>query len=56
MKIKKFEKACTAGEIDREKMPLEEAYVGDAYRGDKLREIPKSLIEATDAMRGFEQY
>jgi glutamine synthetase len=36
------------------KMPLEDGYVGDAYRGAELREIPKTLIEATDAMRGSE--
>ncbi len=36
----------------KEKMPLEEAYVGDAYLGEELREIPKTLNEATETMRG----
>ena len=35
----------------REKMPLEEGYVGDAYKGGELREVPKTLREATDTLR-----
>jgi len=33
------------------KMPLEEGFVGDAYHGEKLREIPATLREATEAMQ-----
>ena len=32
-------------------MPLEAAFVGDAYQGDRLREIPKTLREASGTMR-----
>ena len=35
----------------REKMPLEEGYIGDAYKGGELREVPKTLREATDTLR-----
>jgi len=35
----------------RKKMPLEEAYVGDAYQGEQLREIPKTLREAIGTMQ-----
>ena len=38
----------------RHKMPLEDGYVGDAYRGEELREVPKTLREATDTLRGSE--
>jgi glutamine synthetase len=34
-----------------EKLELEKAYVGDAYRGQALREVPKTLREATEQMR-----
>ncbi len=34
-----------------DKMPLEPAFVGDAYVTDKLREIPKTLREATETLR-----
>jgi len=34
-----------------EKMELEPAYVGDAYQGVSLREVPKTLREATELMR-----
>jgi glutamine synthetase len=34
----------------KEKMPLEEGFVGDAYQGQQLREIPKTLREATATM------
>jgi glutamine synthetase len=34
-----------------EKRELEPAFVGDAYRGEKLREIPKTLREAIDTLR-----
>ena len=34
-----------------DKLPLEPAFVGDAYSGKKLREIPKTLREATETMR-----
>ena len=34
-----------------DKMPLEPAFVGDAYITKKLREIPKTLREATDTLR-----
>ena len=37
--------------IERQ-LELEAPYVGDAYRGEELREIPKTLREATDALRG----
>ena len=33
------------------KMPLEDAFVGDAYQGEQLQEIPKTLREAAEAMR-----
>jgi glutamine synthetase len=33
-----------------QKMELEPAYVGDAYHGKRLREVPKTLREATEAM------
>jgi glutamine synthetase len=38
----------------KEKMPLEDGYVGDAYRGEELREIPKTLRESTETMRESE--
>ena len=38
----------------RGKMPLEEGFVGDAYEGEQLREIPKTLREATDTLRTSE--
>ena len=38
----------------RQKMPLEEGHVGDAYQGAALREIPKTLSEATAELRGSE--
>ena len=38
----------------KEKMPLEDGYVGDAYEGEELREIPKTLRESTETMRGSE--
>ena len=34
-----------------DKLPLEPAFVGDAYITKKLREIPKTLREATDTLR-----
>ncbi|WP_240232154.1 glutamine synthetase family protein [Devosia lacusdianchii] len=34
-----------------DKLPLEPAFVGDAYTTKKLREIPKTLREATDTLR-----
>jgi glutamine synthetase len=33
-----------------QKMDLEPAYVGDAYHGKRLREVPKTLREASEAM------
>jgi glutamine synthetase len=38
----------------KEKMPLEDGYVGDAYEGEQLREIPKTLRESTETMRESE--
>ena len=35
----------------KEKMPLEAGFVGDAYHGEQLREIPKTLREAVESMR-----
>ena len=35
-----------------QKLELEGAYVGDAYQGKALREVPKTLREATDLMDG----
>jgi len=35
----------------REKLPLEAGFVGDAYQGEELREIPKTLREAIAAMQ-----
>jgi glutamine synthetase len=35
-----------------QKLDLEAPYVGDAYQGKALREVPKTLREATDLMRG----
>jgi Glutamine synthetase len=32
-------------------MELESAYVGDAYQDKALREVPKTLREATELMR-----
>ncbi len=32
-------------------MPLEAAFVGDAYHDEQLREIPKTLREAVESMR-----
>ncbi|MHA6692974.1 glutamine synthetase family protein [Devosia sp. A449] len=34
-----------------DQLPLEPAFVGDAYSGKKLREIPKTLREAIDTLR-----
>ncbi len=34
-----------------EQMELEPAYVGDAYYGKRLREVPKTLREATETMK-----
>jgi glutamine synthetase len=34
-----------------QKLELEPPYVGDAYHGAKLREVPKTLREATELMR-----
>jgi glutamine synthetase len=34
-----------------EKLELEKPFVGDAYQGKALREVPKTLREATDLMR-----
>ena len=34
-----------------QKLELEPAFVGDAYAGETLREIPKTLREATDELR-----
>ena len=33
-------------------MPLEPAFSGDAYTGDKLREVHKTLRDAIAAMQG----
>ncbi len=35
----------------KNKMPLEEDYVGDAYQGEALREVPKTLHEAIETLR-----
>lgn len=35
-------------------MELEPAFVGDAYGGENVREIPKTLREATEALNGSE--
>ena len=35
-----------------EKLPLQAPFVGDAYHGEGLTEIPKTLRAATDALRG----
>ena len=37
-----------------EKMPLETGFIGDAYQGEQLREIPKTLREAIETMRDSE--
>jgi glutamine synthetase len=37
--------------VDNE-MELEPAHVGDAYLGERLRDIPKTLREATAALKG----
>ncbi len=37
-----------------EKLELEPAFVGDAYHGERLREIPKTLREATETLRASE--
>jgi len=37
-----------------QKLDLEPAFSGDAYHGENLREIPKTLREAIDLMRGSE--
>ena len=34
-----------------QKLELEPAFSGDAYQGRKLREIPKTLREATETLR-----
>jgi len=46
--------ALLAAGIDgiEKKMELEEAFVGDAYGGRDIREIPKTLRDATTALRG----
>jgi len=38
----------------KNKMPLETEYVGDAYQGASLREVPKTLSEAIETMRQSE--
>ena len=38
----------------KDKMPLEASFVGDAYHGEQLREIPKTLREAVETMRHSE--
>ncbi len=38
----------------KDKMPLEAGFVGDAYHGEQLREIPKTLREAVETMRQSE--
>ena len=38
----------------KDKTPLEAGFVGDAYHGDTLREIPKTLREAIETMRQSE--
>ena len=38
----------------KNKMPLESEYVGDAYQGPTLREVPKTLHEAIETMRQSE--
>jgi glutamine synthetase len=35
-----------------DELALEEPYAGDAYLGKKLREVPKTLREATELLRG----
>jgi glutamine synthetase len=35
-----------------QKLELEDCYVGDAYHGKALREVPKTLREATELMKG----
>ena len=35
-----------------EKLKLGKPHDGDAYHGDKLPEVPKTLRDATDALRG----
>jgi len=35
-----------------QKLELEPPFVGDAYHGERLREIPKTLREATETLRG----
>jgi len=44
--------ALLAAGIDgiEQEMTLEPAFVGDAYQGAKLREVPKTLREATELM------
>ena len=37
-----------------QKLELEPAFVGDAYHGERLREIPKTLREATEMLRRLE--
>ena len=34
------------------KLKLEPAFSGDAYLTEKLREVPKTLRDATEALRG----
>ncbi|MCQ1778924.1 glutamine synthetase family protein [Neorhizobium galegae] len=48
--------ALTAAGIDgiEKKMALEPAFVGDAYGGKDIREIPKTLRDAVDLMNGSE--
>jgi glutamine synthetase len=38
----------------KDKTPLEAGFVGDAYHGEQLREIPKTLREAIETMRQSE--
>jgi glutamine synthetase len=35
-----------------QKLELEDVYVGDTYQGKALREVPKTLREATELMDG----
>ncbi len=38
----------------KDETPLEAGFVGDAYHGEQLREIPKTLREAIETMRQSE--
>jgi len=47
-----FEALLAAGlKVIEDKLPLEAPFVGDAYFGKKLREIPKTLRDAITALR-----